>query len=87
MNKELQDTQKIRFKKIFSKGHNFLRNKEIILMLLTIIRGGSRIAPSSKTELFVIMVNGFQPLTIITKCSILEVVVVLDPPLNIVILS
>ena len=56
-------------------------------MLLTIIRGGSRIAPSSKMELFVIMVNGFQPLTIITKCSILEVVVVLDPPLNIVILS
>ena len=33
---------------------------------------------------FVIIVNGFQPLTIITKCSILDVAEVLDPPLNIV---
>ena len=31
-------------------------------------------------ELFVIIVNGFQPLTIITKCSILDVAAVLDPP-------
>ena len=29
---------------------------------------------------FVIIVNGFQPLTIITKRSILDVVAVLDPP-------
>ena len=28
-----------------------------------------------------IIVNGFQPLTIITKCSILDVAAVLDPPL------
>ena len=33
-------------------------------------------------ELFVIIVNGFQPLTIITKCSILDVAAVLDPPLQ-----
>ena len=33
-------------------------------------------------ELFVIIVNGFQPLTIIAKCSILDVAAVLDPPLN-----
>ena len=32
-------------------------------------------------ERFVIVVNGFQPLTIITKCSILNVAAVLDPPL------
>ena len=31
---------------------------------------------------FVIIVNGFQPLTIITKHSILDVVAALDPPLN-----
>ena len=33
-------------------------------------------------ERFVIIVNGFQPLTIITKRSILDVPAVLDPPLN-----
>ena len=44
-------------------------------------RGGSRTATSSKMDLFVITANGFQPLTIITKGSILDVAVVLDPPL------
>ena len=49
------------------------------------IRGGSKTAATSKIERFVIIVNGFQPLTIITKCSILDVAVVaLDPPLRIV---
>ena len=43
-------------------------------------RDGSRTAATSKIELFVIIVNGFQPLTIITKCSILDVAAVLDPP-------
>ena len=46
-----------------------------------VVRGGSRAAVKSKMELFVLMVNGFQPLTIITKCSILDVAAVLDPPL------
>ena len=32
-------------------------------------------------ELFVIIVNGLQPLTIITECSTLDVEAVLDPPL------
>ena len=31
---------------------------------------------------FVIIVNGFQPLTVITKLSILDVVEALDPPLT-----
>ena len=44
-------------------------------------RGGSRTAAIYKIERFVIIVNGFQPLTIITKCSILDVAAVLDPPL------
>ena len=45
-------------------------------------RGGSRTAATSKMKLFVIIVNGFQPLPIITKCSILDVVAILDPPLT-----
>ena len=40
-------------------------------------------AATSKMECFVIIVNGFQPLTIITKHSILDVAAALDPPLNI----
>ena len=32
-------------------------------------------------ERFVIIVNGWKPLTIITKLSILDVAAVLDPPL------
>ena len=46
------------------------------------LRGGSKTAATSKMERFVIIVNGFQPLTIITKHSILDVAVVLDPPLG-----
>ena len=38
-----------------------------------ILRGGSRAAATSK--------NGFHPLTIITKHSILDVAAALDPPL------
>ena len=47
------------------------------------IRGGSRAAATSKMERFVIIVNGFQPLTIITKRSILDAAAALDPPLKI----
>ena len=42
-------------------------------------RGGSRTAAPSKIELFVIIVNGFQPLAIITKCSILDIAAVPGP--------
>ena len=45
-------------------------------------RGGSRAVATSKMEDFVITVNGFEPLTIITKGSILNVAAVLDPPLR-----
>ena len=41
---------------------------------------GSRTVVTSKMELFVIIVNGFQPLTIITNRSILDVAAGLDPP-------
>ena len=46
-----------------------------------LFRGGSKTTATSKMESFVIIVNGFQPLTIITKRSILDVAAVLDPPL------
>ena len=46
-----------------------------------IYRGGSRVAAPSKMERFVIIVNAWKPLTIITKRSILDVAAVLDPPL------
>ena len=45
-------------------------------MNLLMFRGGSRTAATSKIELFVIIVNGLQPLTIIRKCSILDVAAV-----------
>ena len=51
--------------------------------LLINIRGGSGAAATSKMERFVIILNGFQPLTIITKRSILDVAVALDLSLNI----
>ena len=46
------------------------------------LRGGSRTAATSKMERFVIVVNGWKLLTIITKCSILDVAAALDPPLT-----
>ena len=46
-----------------------------------LFREGFRTAATSKMEYFVILVNGFQPLTIITKSSTLDVAAVLDPAL------
>ena len=48
---------------------------------MTVAKGGPRTAAASKIDLFVIIVNGLQPLNIITKSSILDVAAVLDPPL------
>ena len=47
------------------------------------IRCGSRIAATFKMDNFVVIVNGFQPLTINTKRSILDVAAALDPSLSI----
>ena len=44
-------------------------------------RGGSRAAATSKMKCFVIIVNGWMPLTIITKHFILDVAAALDPSL------
>ena len=51
-----------------------------------LLRGGSRTAAASKMELFVIIVNSWKPLTIITKRSVLDIAAVLDPPLLLLIL-
>ena len=44
-------------------------------------RDGSRAAATFKMECFMIIVDGWKPLTIITKQSILDVAAALDPPL------
>ena len=44
-------------------------------------KGGSRTAATSKMEHFVIIVNGWKPLIIITKSSIFDVAAFLDPHL------
>ena len=44
-------------------------------------RGESRTAATSKVEPFVIIVNSWKPLTVVTKSSTLDVAAVLDPPL------
>ena len=54
-----------------------IKEKKIYLVL----RRGFRAAAASKMECFVIIVNSFQPLTIITKHSIVDVAAALDPPL------
>ena len=58
-----------------------------VKLQLTLVRGGSRTAATSKMELFVIIVNGWKPLTIITRRSILDVAAVLDPPLLVIIVT
>ena len=58
---------------------NFIKKET----LAQVFRGGSRTAATSKMDLFEIIVNGFQPSTIIKKCSILDVTAVLDPPLGV----
>ena len=48
---------------------------------ISLPKGGSKTAAASKMEHFVIIVNGWKLLTVITKNSILDVAAVLDPPL------
>ena len=46
-----------------------------------VVRSGSRNAATSKIKRFMIIVNGWKGLTIITKRSILDVATILAPPL------
>ena len=52
-----------------------------LMKLSSTTRGRSRTAARPRVDLFVIIVNGWKLLTIITKSSILDVTAVLDPPL------
>ena len=56
--------------------------KEEIKYLKTSTRGGPRTTATSKMEHFVMIVNGWKPITVVTKSSILDVAVVPDPPLS-----
>ena len=62
---------------------NELQNKKIIKYKnsFNINRGGSTDAATFKMESFLITVNGWKALTIITKHSILNDAAALDPPL------
>ena len=70
-------------KRKYQKIRKILTNSKAYLgpCQTPINKGGSRTAGTSKMELFVIIVNGRKPLTIMTKCSILDITTVLDPPL------
>ena len=61
----------------FSKSKPFAETLNSYKLRKIILRWGSRTAATSKVEPFVIIVNGFQPLTIITKISTLDVAAVL----------
>ena len=54
------------------------------LQQILVFRGGPRAAATYKMESFMIIINGFKPLTIITKCSILDVAAALDSPLSMI---
>ena len=60
---------------------SFQNFKELYIFRFKSSRSGSRAAATSKMERFAIIVNGFQPLTIITKRSIFNVAAALDWPL------
>ena len=57
----------------------FIPSSEIGLK--AVIRDGSKAAAKSKMERFVVIVNGWKPLTIIKNRSILDVAAAVDPPL------
>ena len=62
----------------------YLCVSNIIMITVIKVTGGSRTATTTKLERLVILVNGFQALTIITKHSILDGAAALDPPLKVI---
>ena len=69
-----------RYTNYFSEGIIYTKFK-ILKTKLTISRGGSRTAATSKMERFMIIVHSWKRLNIITKRSIVDVAAALDPPL------
>ena len=73
------------YKHAYERTMNCVKNlHNLRKIMFYIVRGRSRTAATSKMELFVIIVNGFQPLTIIIKYPILDVPAVLDPSLIVI---
>ena len=72
---------KLLMKKTLRSSTVCLNELQLLLYETELVRGGSRAASTSKMERFLIIVNGFQPLIIITKHSSLDVAAALDPPL------
>ena len=73
-------SEQILFKMSSNRYFDSWFNVWFMLRRLTDLRAGSRAAATRKIERFVITVNGFQPLPIIIRRSILDVAAVLDPP-------
>ena len=63
------------------KTKNSIETRRQIIVNILANRGGSWAAAISKMEGFQVIVNAWKPLTIITKCSILDVAEGLDSPL------
>ena len=59
----------------------FFVNSIFFVIFIKVFRGESRAAATFKMECFVIIVNGWKPLTIVTKHSILDAAAALDLPL------
>ena len=85
-NKWVNKTKFFLFLKAFYKSPiGNLYSKDILLAYAKVTtknRGGSRADATSKMQCFVIIVNDFQPLAIITKHSILDVSADLVSPLK-----
>ena len=65
----------------YQKNRKHVNIFEVVAVKFSVHRDGSRAAVTSKMERFVIIVNGWKPLTIITTRSIFGAAAVLDPPL------
>ena len=81
--KSTQNTCNTRDNVVFAKEY-FKGIFKNIIYIRCQLRDGSRTTVTSKMELFVIIVNGFQLLTTITECSILDVAAILGPSMQLV---
>ena len=74
-------TTKIKIKCIKSKKLFFKKKHGFQVRYVSCPRDGSKTAATSKMQRFVIIINSWKPLAIITKRSIMDVAAALDPPL------
>ena len=74
------DTKLVNSKTDKNRAPYVKQRNQSVFSLISI--GGSRTAATSNIEHFVIIVNGFQSLTIVTTTSILDVAAILGRPLH-----